>query len=718
MNHTKRPANTKRLYVSAICALAINLSASDLGTIQVESSTIDLKTEVKTEASNVDVISEETIKVVDPKNLVDVLKTVPGMTSVARAGEMMQIRFRGVGQQQFMGEKPGVVIIVDGVPVMAKAGGIRLNMTDIKSIKVIKGSASYLYGDGALAGALIITTKKPKGKNETTVTAEIGSYNYKEFTVGTTQSTEYLAVNLNASSRSSDGYWTDSKLWTKSLNGKLSYYIDDTSDITLAVDLTKKFDEGGSRSVVSGVTAAETNPQGEPNTGYTTDSGIDLNKYFLTYVKDFGNNNLNVTLYKYDDLYDDTSNPQDLDSNASTPNVYVKHSNTDLKQQGVKSEFTTTTNSYATLLGLEFGQRDYESSSQTLADYNAYNSRTRKYENYYQGETSYTNSKETIQALYGELKYNINTKLTTTVNARYNVQKKEYITDTHDYNGTVWSDNTTTTSRTFFNSAYRAGATYNLNTAIDIFTNISTGFENPDAEDLSKTPNLKEQTSINYELGSRGNVATLSNNFQYEISIYQLDNKDILGPRDGTYAFSSPTENIGDSRSRGLELSLNSDQTKTASFTLAYTYLDAVYTKHNPHVVTMQDRTTQTYDIVGNTLPRVSKHTVDLFLNYYLTNELKLISEIYAKSDYYADETNIVKLKGYQILNLQARYNTKLFSNDFEFFVRVDNALDNQYYRAAFLHSDKRGVFGIDPEDASITVDPGRVYYAGIKYTF
>ncbi|MEJ2413786.1 MAG: TonB-dependent receptor plug domain-containing protein [Sulfurimonas sp.] len=169
----------KALVTSIVCALALNLGATDLGSISVESSTIDINSEDATEVSNVDVIDQETIQTVGPKNLVDVLKTVPGVTAVARAGEMMQIRFRGVGQQQFMGEQPGVAIIVDGVPIKSKSGGFRINMTDIKSIKVIKGSASYLYGDGALSGALIITTKRPKGKNETIITAEAGSYKYR-----------------------------------------------------------------------------------------------------------------------------------------------------------------------------------------------------------------------------------------------------------------------------------------------------------------------------------------------------------------------------------------------------------------------------------------------------------------------------------------------------------------------------------------------------------
>lgn len=713
-----RTIQKKAFGVAMIFALTFQLGATDLGTVQVQSSTIDLNTDVATEVSNVDVIDEETIQTVGPKNLVDVLKTVPGVTAVSRAGEMMQVRFRGVGQQQFMGEQPGVAIIVDGVPIKAKAGGFRINMTDIKSIKVIKGAASYLYGDGALSGALIITTKRPKGKNETVISAEAGSYKYREYTIGTTQSTEHFGINLNATSRSTDGYWTDSELWTHSVNGKASYYIDDTSDITLAADFSKKFDEAGSRSTVGGVTEAALNPKGDGNDGYTKDSSINLDKFYLTYAKDFNNAHFTATAYNYKDLYEQTSNPQDTDNNTSTPNVYVKHSNQDLKQKGIKSELSIDSQNFASIIGLEYGKRDDISDSQTLADYNSYNWLTHSYTNYYAGETSYTNSKDTVKAIYGEVKYNFLPNLTATFNARYNVLKKEYITKTHDYNGTVWSDTTNTDTATFRNTAYRLGATYDIDRTMDLFASVSTGFQNPDAEDLAVNPNLKEQTSVNYEIGSRGFIDTSSTYLKYELSVYQLYNKNILGPLGGTYAFGDPQDNIGDSRSRGLELSLSSDEEKQLSFILAYTYLDAKYTAHNPQDVIMQDKSVVVMDVIGNTLPRTSKHTVDLFLNYYVTPQLKVIAEGYAKSSYYADEMNIVKFNGYEILNLQARYYAKLFGNNLEMWAKVDNVFDNQYYRSALLHKDSRGAFGIDPEDASIIVDPGRVFYVGLKYAF
>lgn len=705
-----------------VCASALfgeSGGTVNLDSLKVESSTIDLKNDLKTETSTVNIINGEKLETIGAKNLIDVLKTVPGITSVARAGEMFQIRFRGVGQQQYMGEKPGVAIIVDGVPVMSNAGGFRLNLQNVKSIKVIKGPASYLYGDTALSGAIIITTKQTKNINASVVSAEVGSYNYQEYVVGTTQGAEDFSYTLNGSYRKSDGYWADAELWTKSVNGKFQYYLDESSEITLGADVTDKFDEGGTRSVVGGVTEAENNPKGESNTGYTKDSGIDLDKYYLTYYKEFANNaNLNITAYRYNDLYEQTSNPQDADSDPATPNIYVSESHQDIVQQGAKAEYTISSNDVASLIGLESGEREYKTNSKTLADYSSYNSRTATFTDYYAGETSDTTGKEKVNALYGEIKYKSTENLTTVANARYNEQKKEDISDAYDYNGTDWSDITTNKKRTFINNAYRLGATYDIDKSMIFFANISTGYETPDISDLESNPDLKDQTSINYEAGLRGETEAY---LVYEVSVFQLENKDIIGPAGGTYAFSDPMDNIGDSRHRGLELSLQSDSTRVMSAELSYTYLDAVYTKHNPFKQ-FDDYTNKkaysVYDINGKEIPRVSKHTADLFINYKPTTDIKLITELFARSDYWADERNKLKMDGYELVNLQARYNIQTGENELELFAKIDNVLDNQYYKAAFVHSDKRAPVGVDADDISITVDPGRVYYAGVKYRF
>jgi iron complex outermembrane receptor protein len=699
----------KLLCTLLVGAVSINLHAVEqLDLIKIESSTIDINSNKKTEVSFTTTIDKKRIEEVNINNMNDVLRAIPGATVSSRTGEMSQIHLRGLGQQQFMGENSGVAIIVDGVPVMQQSGGVRINLKDIENIKVIKGSASYLYGDTALSGAVVITTKKAKGKNSIDLEATLGSSKYQDYLLSINKSTDNFLVNLNTSYRKTDGYWVDSENWTKSVNGKVTYFLDDSSDVSFSADITNKYDEAGSRSVTAGISEAMTNPKGSGDS-YTKDNNIDLDKFILSYNKEFDNeSNLTISTYQYKDFYKYKSNPQNF--------IYAQEIEKNLKQYGLKTEYVIDNNSFATMFGLELGKKELDNKTNTVLDYSEYDRRKKANVDYYNGENELIKDEESISAIYSELKYSITPKLTTTLNARYDYQKKEYSSVENDFDGTSWSTNRSSDTDTFENMSYRFGTTYEINDKSTVFTSISTAFQTPDVEDLNDNPKLEEQKSINYELGLRGN--TFNKYLSYEASIYELKNKDIIGPEGGTYSFGDPIDNAGDTRSRGFELALHSDKNETFSFDFAYTYLNAEYTKYNPFIHTYQDRSTETFNIVGNSIPRTSKHTIDLFLNFKATNKLTLISEIYAKSSYYADETNIVKMPGYGILNLQARYNTKFNKNKVEFFAKVDNLFDKQFYRSAYLHRDKRGALGIDKEDLSIVVDPGRVFYAGIKYSF
>jgi len=725
----------KKLYLSIICILAIGANSADLGTINVESSTIsNIGTDTKTEASTVNVISQETIEIVNPKNINEVLNTIPGITADARSN-VVEIHMRGVGQQEFMWEDTGVAIVIDGIPVLQNGGKVKFNLDDIESIKVIKGGASYLYGRNALSGAIMITTKKTKNKNENSIKMEYGSENYKDVVASILHGTDKYSFSLNANYRASDGYWDMSEYNTKSVNGKVQYYIDDMSDITAGVSIERKYEES-SRGSVTGVTEAKTNPTGanDGDLPWNSDYYSDIDKYFLTYSKDFENGgNLKVNTYYYEDLYNFLSSPKDLPTDGNYDGAddgYTADNNENIKQYGLKSEYRGEKDNLAYMIGVDLGARELDD---TWKRYETYVSRGTSY---YSGESSNSLTTEDNSALYGETKYKINPKLTAIFNARIDYTTYDYDVNAHDYNGTAWSDTSTSRKSDFTNFSYRVGGTYQISDNITTFANISTGFRNPRVYEVyandfdpdrytQNNTNLDTETTFNYEIGARGSYMVSNTNLSYEASIYQIDTKDIIGKIGGTY-YSGGTnvyfDNVGDARSRGLELSLNSDKSKVAAFDLAYTYLDAYYTSHKPFTVDLdpiyRSAGDMTYDIDGNQLPRTPNHKINLMTYFKVAPKWKVIPSYYWQSSYYADETNFVKMPSYGVANLQVRYNTKFKKGNLEIFARVDNLFDKQYYRTVYLFSDKSGDGTLDAEDGSITVDPGRVFYVGFKYKF
>ena len=703
--------------ISMVCALALNINANDLGTINIESSTVNVTQASATEVSTVSYINEETIKEIGPKQINELLQSVPGVTADVRPGEVVEIHMRGIGQQEYMWEDSGVAVIVDGVPVYAKSGKFRLNVSDIKSIKVIKGSASYLYGNTATGGAVIITTSRPKGsKNEISFGAEFGSNKYRDYNAEFNHSNENFAVNLNANDRSTDGYWADSDYWSKSYVGKFTYYIDDSSDVTLGIDKTTKF-EAANRGSTTGIDAAFDDPTGEENSSaFQKDNNVELDKYFIKYTKDFENGaNILINAYKYLDKYDFISSPQDTDLLFNPmPSEYSNHSIEDKKQKGLKLEFKKEEDSFAYLLGYEYGDREYIDASETLIDYMDLGddglpggTRGNADEAHYEGDTQYSEDNQKLHAFYAEIKFNPMTDLSTTFNIRRDIQDEEYYLKEISAGVT----DITKLEETFTENSYRAGLVYKLNDTNSIFSNISTGFRTPYLYRMEPGDEMPAtQKSITYEIGNRGSIS----NLDYEVTLFHVKTKDTIGGENGTYAFGGDYMNIGDSENNGLELSLKSDSKKDLSFNLAYTYLDTKVTKHNPFVVSRVD----TFNIVGNELPRSPKHKLNLYTTYKPIPQLKLISEIYAQSSFYADETNLVKVPGYAYMNLQARYNLKLGAHNFELFGKINNVFDKQYIQTAFYTSDKSGDGIVNGDDASTTIAPGRQYFAGIKYTF
>ena len=345
----------KKIYLSVICALAIsNVAASDLGTIKVESSTIDTKFYTKkTKISTTTTISGESVDMAHTENIQQILQSIPGVTTEVKSGDSVKIHLRGVENQMYMGEKPGVAIVIDGVPVFERTGSVNIDLDNIESIKVVKGGASYLFGDDALSGAVIITTKKGAKYNNNFGAVEFGSFGYQKLLARSGYANDDLSFHLQASKKETDGYWEDSGSVAKYLNGKLQYYIDDTSDVTFGFEYSDRTKD--THGTVGGESAAKTNPKSiydgdQKSRDYTRDYDVNLLKLFLTYSKDFdSSSNLLVNGYVYTDDTMYMSSPQTQNSSGiSDPSLddsdYTYDNDYAQIQRGIKSEYRTSKN--------------------------------------------------------------------------------------------------------------------------------------------------------------------------------------------------------------------------------------------------------------------------------------------------------------------------------------------------------------------------------------
>lgn len=725
---------------SLILGLSGANATEDLGEIHIYSSTIDDKFEAKKgEASSVTTISGEKVDEAHATNIHEVLRSIPGITSEVTTGDSLKIHIRGVENQMYMGEKPGVAVVIDGVPVFERTGSVNIDLDNIESIKVIKGGASYLFGDDALSGAVIITTKKGAKYDHNFASVEKGSFGYQKLLARTGYANDDLSFHLQASERKADGYHEDSDYAAKYLNGKLQYYIDETSDVTFGAEYSKR--EKDSHGTVGGATEARTNPKSvylgdQDSRDYTRGYDVELGKFFATYSKDFeDNSNLLVNTYIYTDDTEFMSSPQTKDANGTKQayfddDDYVYNNFYEQTQRGVKSEYRTASESHATLLGLDLRANEYKNKTtyrvpQALVVYGGPHAGVTP--DYYQpGDfNSDSATDEKVFALYGEYKYALSKKLSVTSNLRYDLIKLDYA----DYRDNAFKED-------FKVWSYRLGTNYQFNDTASLYANFSTGFRAPTVNqlyagdvsawgDTQNNPDLDPEKSLNYEIGFR----TIQHGITYDISLFQLDREDYIMKTTGNYGNSDGSivemwDNIGGARHRGLELAASGKMMEDLSFNLTYTYLDAKYTDYKNFGIAMGESTSWAsapvyyYDVTGNRIPRTSKHQVNLITEYRATDHLKFTTEINAKSSYYADDLNQIKVGGHATLDLGVDYKTKLNGYEVSMFARADNLFDKQYYSTARSSSDRNedGIF--DAEDLSITVNPGRMITAGLSMKF
>ena len=727
----------RRIKYSVVAALAMvaTLNASeDLGLITVESSIIDDKFDAKKlEVSNTVTLKGSEVEEHHAENIADVLNNIAGVTVRKNEGDSNKIHIRGVAGEMYMGERPGVAIVIDGVPVQERAGSVNIDMDNIETIKVIKGGASYLYGNDALAGAVVISTKKPKGKNEGFVAVEGGSHGYEKYLANYMGSTEKFAFELQGSYKASDGYWEDSDYWAKSFNGKLQYYIDETSDITFGVDISTRY-ENDSGSITHTTynpdtkvytNQVETNPRSVGEVGYSTDYNIDLAKYFITYSKDFDNNsNFMTQIYRYEDTTANKNGAYDSDRDGvRDDHLYDSYANT--LQNGLKSEYRMDGDKLAYMVGLDLARNEEDKNSKYRVDYTG-RDRTLHPIGEVSSDTSFT---EDINAIYGEVKYKINDKLVTTLNARFDHME-------YDYTNNRTSDNW---QKDFDEASYRVGATYKLEENAIFYTSISTGFRVPTIDQLyagdilagryayENNPDIETEKTYNYELGYRGKNSLIT----YDIAIFQLDRKDVILKNGGNYVTDPNNRanpimygNFADVQNRGLELSLHSDRSKEFSFGINYAYLDAEYTRYDEYKLILHDTDLDedyvegTYDLAGNTVPRTSKHSIYLEGNYRATANWMLTAGMNYKSSQYADEMNEIKVDDYTVVDIRTTYNTKVMNLSVEFFAKIANLFDDQYYLMPRVTGDRNDDGYYDLRDMGLTVDPGRVYTFGLNVKF
>jgi iron complex outermembrane recepter protein len=737
-------------------------SSIALERVVVTGSTVDDRFgENAREPSSTTRISGRQVEAQHAENLIQILKAIPGVTIDTQGGDDLKIKFRGVETQRYMGEKPGVAIVIDGVPVFERTGRVNISLDNIQSIQVIKGGASYLFGEDALAGAVVITTKRGAGHAGGTTEFDRGGLDYTRLLQRLGFAQERLSGHVQFSRRSADGYGFQSNYEAEGLAGNLRWMPDAQSDLTLGVENETRYRD--KHGTVTGVTQALEDPRGVLGRDYARHFDVGLRRTNLTYSRDLdADTNLLALIYHYTDHTVFWSAPQRFSATGaavSSSDAYTTLNDYDQTQRGAKTEWRSTLGRVALLGGAELKRNRYLNLTSAMVAYR--NSPTGPVTplGMVMGDDE---TKERGEALYAEAKWSPLPDWTGTANLRHDRIALDYGAKAVAGNGNVAIDE----SKSFGATSWRLGVAWTPGADSSVFGNVSTGFRIPTVDQLyrgsqsptgnvANNPDLRPERAINLEVGARRRFSWFGQAASVEAALFQIDRKDFILDTNGQYGNANAAnigryENVGGARSRGLELALHTATGPALQWDLAYTLLQAWFTQYdlfnlalgNPRgglvgssaaCPAVNPNWNNCYVLVahnntGNSLPRVPRHTLDLRGTLTPAAGWKLWGELDYRASAWADEIQTNRWPGRTVFNAMAEYGTRTPGTErgrMSVFLRLDNVFARKYYTIARGTNDSQsyasnfrydGVY--NAEDMSITVDPGRVWRAGVSISF
>src|SRR5690554_4560410 len=187
-----------------------------------------------------EVITAEKLDAYSLIDLISVINETPGVFIHSGAINTNRITIRGVGSRTLYGTNK-IKAYFNGIPITNGVGETALDTydpEDLKSIEIIKGPKSTLYGTN-LGGTILLNSKYPKSKgysidNRTTV----GSFGLFKNSTSSSFSDENLSLHFNYDHLEMDGYRENGRYNRNSYFLNSSYKLSDKAQISLLVNHT------------------------------------------------------------------------------------------------------------------------------------------------------------------------------------------------------------------------------------------------------------------------------------------------------------------------------------------------------------------------------------------------------------------------------------------------------------------------------------------------
>lgn len=609
--------------------------------------------------------------------------TIPGIFTQSRYGNHdVRISIRGFGSRSNTGIR-GVRILQDDIPESEPDGQTRIEAIDFNSlgsIEIVKGNSSSLYTN---APGGVVNFKTDLGFNKTFVSLhnEFGSYGLRQNGIKAGILTNDLRFILTYSYRNFDGYREHSQEYQNITNAALQTYLDNNTTVTVLLNSAM-----GLIKLPGSLKKSEY--ELDPNKANSTDVSRDSKRFsrkgrLAVRVNSFfgKHNNNEIEFTGYGAI-------KDFDRTAKTYRLFARY--------GIGGSFRYINRSEIGSVFNEFsvGSDAYYQTG-PISEYNNING--------IKGDNLLAQSDETISNFGAYIQDQITiikNKLDFLLTGRYD----NVTFDSKDLLLSVKNSN-----RNFDKFTPKFAVNFKFTNMLAAYASFGLGFDTPAGNEMDNfpfssdggqgllNPDLKPQSSKNFEIGFKGNIFSEKrnyfNNIFVELTGYNLLIEDEIVPFvvDNTVYY----RNAAKTNRKGIEFGLKTEIVKGLTFKSAYTFNDFKYDTYTALTIDQNgNQSTRQYD--GNVVPSVPKHniSVDLMYDYNFSKYVRaFIKGNYTYIDkMYVNDANTENAESYILLN--SLFGIDLSYKGFSLLanIGINNITDKQY--VAFINiNDANGRF-------------------------
>jgi iron complex outermembrane receptor protein len=577
------------------------------------------------------------------------LVRLPGMFMQNRNNfaQSLKISIRGFGARANFGTR-GIKLYQDGIPLTTVdgQGGIEdVDLNSINRIEVMRGPASSLYGSSS--GGVMNFFTGDVGIIDPYVEANFskGEHQTNLANIKTGGQLNKLDYFLNLSHLDVTGYRDHNRTRNTKFNSKFKYNIDSTSDFTTiftAYDAPQADDPGGINQASVDLDRRQARAQ---NVNLNAGEDIDQQKLGFVYRKEIAANQ-ELTFRNY---YVHRNFQGLL---PITGSGFVEF---ERDQFGGGVQYNISSNLFGrdnrTTVGFDIDTQ--EDDRQRYANNNGAQG-AQALNQLEQGDSI---------GLYLRNELDLTDKLELSLGIRYDRVDL-------DVKDRFLSDGDQTAELNFEELSPMVGLLCKLNSAANLYTNISTVFETPTFTELAGVAaggfaNVTSQKALNYEIGLKGVV---NPRFNYDLAVYYIEVEDEI----------INTSNVGgrtffnnaDTTRKGFESSVSFIPVTGVNMLMSYTYNDFKFDNFPVSVCTT---------CAGNKLPGLPEHNFYSELAYTHPSGFFSSIDFQFVSNMFLDNANTAQNRPYGVSNLRAGYITTLGDLEITPYAGVNNLFDEEY---------------------------------------